>query len=1344
MRKKLSIFLILCVFFSFSFISHASPAMPVVTYNGSALNNGDTQYFYTDSTTINVSSLGAQYININGQDISPGTFTINKPGGTYIIYAKSSDGSTSNSISVNFWFTTNATTGTTYTTRYIWVEQINGQPVTNKAVNYNDNVDTNDLKSKYPNLSNGDNTLYGQGIVEVFVNGTSKGMYFCLDGSPYNGTSTGNLGDYPWNSNILDNFRARASWSITVNVPSPTPMPLHPAPNVSLVSPSDGTQFYVGDTTPVTGSGINNDHISSFINDNFVEQQQGNTFSSYYTFPSPGTYKFQLKGRNTVNPTDYGSILASSNISTVNVIPRPTNAPTAAPTPIPTQAPTPTTGATPTPTPLPGLGPFSVIDSSKLINGVITVEVNTNFDITGEKSYARTPGAVVNQFGWRINGISLNNPLFNYSLIAYGQGQIYTCPSSGTLNIPTTGTYTITLDTWDSNGLASANRASVTVIVVPKLPSVTISLQDHTGHPEIDQSFIFLDEHLQIATTENDNGNTITSRSWIIKDSSGNTKKSGNGKIDSLMQMDSATFPVGSYTATQFVTNAAGTSSASVGFTVNMPQAPYIYLDTGLLSSTRPQDNTLLIKNPLKIVANIYEYNKSDEHPNGFGYTANYATNRMSDNAAMSDFTGSGSANINTSISITNLPPINNYMFVQSATLNGYSSLVATSKLAFNVTEIPPTVTITTTEGDGIVPLWAMENVTYDVVSTSSDSSINITGVQANIDGANYITNPNPKYQLVSEQVINDLGSSTYHKKFVFRATDTMTAHFTFSVTDMFGGTASATVTTSAVRPTITSKVTLENESTVQLKQNRYLQYDNLASLTNSIYPLDRTKSIWQYKTSSGSYVTISGVQNYEDSNIGVYFPDWPTLDIMGCYYKTADVMTVQCTDSDTMGFTGSSDPKSSTIVADQAPTAGNSIDSLGRRINPDDIKNNSAWSTAITNANLNCGYFKLNDCGPNGCKSLDGDPIQSKTFVINYDGYMDGKGMDDEITTVTVTQDAAGYDSNTEIVVPLDYSSSLGPNITGSVITNVLKYDGDCQNNIKPSINTWYAAPGATNSTVAFDSTNPHVGKNSLQITSTVASGMFSVRTQSSYTIDPTKYYILSAYVKDTSVPNATNNISISALKGSNGTNIKSAPATMSTSGFNSILLRLSPSDFGTETCIYPCLTANTVSAIGQQFNVDGVMLTQISQADYSLDDTTLMAKYPYCSGDNTTYNIKVQNINNYKLTMVTQLKGMGNYYVSETVQEQITQLPLSSSPLYQEIINSEQKGTTSADSITYIGNLPPTCSFGVSAWRYVTIYVQADYAPDVNFIKQETDLMNALEAKDILCNIVNFYNTY
>lgn len=201
---------------------------------------------------------------------------------------------------------------------------------------------------------------------------------------------------------------------------------------------------------------------------------------------------------------------------------------------------------------------------------------------------------------------------------------------------------------------------------------------------------------------------------------------------------------------------------------------------------------------------------------------------------------------------------------------------------------------------------------------------------------------------------------------------------------------------------------------------------------------------------------------------------------------------------------------------------------------------------------------------------------------------------LEENISNNIVATPTINYGMNSKIT--LDKPTSITPKFTiqGKTIINPLGKDGNCEDTSKWAVN---------NVTLALDSTNKVFGNNGIKTTLSNTSGYIS-KTLSAVNIDITKYYLVTAYLKN---GNATN-ISFFKDTTGGGTNVGSSLVT-DTTKFTRIGIVLKPTDLiaSNQLVIY----VNGIS--GQYAYVDGIMINEITSTEYALGATALLDKYPY-----------------------------------------------------------------------------------------------------------------------------------
>jgi hypothetical protein len=170
--------------------------------------------------------------------------------------------------------------------------------------------------------------------------------------------------------------------------------------------------------------------------------------------------------------------------------------------------------------------------------------------------------------------------------------------------------------------------------------------------------------------------------------------------------------------------------------------------------------------------------------------------------------------------------------------------------------------------------------------------------------------------------------------------------------------------------------------------------------------------------------------------------------------------------------------------------------------------------------------------------------------------------------------------DPNYEPPAYTDFCRSIGDE---RIVRNLLGTDGDCEDISKWS--TW------NTSAIVLDSTNKVFGSNSIK--NTIATGQTwggfgqDINTK----IDKAKYYCLSGYLKNGNLTNLS-------IYFHNGSVSKYSPVISDTTGFNRVILKVKPSDYGASVNQF---SVGTNGVAGQYGYADGLMLTEITAEEYA-----------------------------------------------------------------------------------------------------------------------------------------------
>ncbi len=175
----------------------------------------------------------------------------------------------------------------------------------------------------------------------------------------------------------------------------------------------------------------------------------------------------------------------------------------------------------------------------------------------------------------------------------------------------------------------------------------------------------------------------------------------------------------------------------------------------------------------------------------------------------------------------------------------------------------------------------------------------------------------------------------------------------------------------------------------------------------------------------------------------------------------------------------------------------------------------------------------------------------------------------------------------------------SVSPKIefTGFSYVNLLGRDGNFEN--ANTLNWVYN----NNATGSFDASNKAFGNYGFKLITGNLVNPTIYKAKSALNLDNSKYYMFSAYIKN-------GNSSNGARLFVDGLN-KVSPTVTDAINFNRVCVKLNPTEITTTTAFH-LFMLSTVNS-GQYSYFDGVMINEISAADYALSDTALLAKYPY-----------------------------------------------------------------------------------------------------------------------------------
>lgn len=225
-------------------------------------------------------------------------------------------------------------------------------------------------------------------------------------------------------------------------------------------------------------------------------------------------------------------------------------------------------------------------------------------------------------------------------------------------------------------------------------------------------------------------------------------------------------------------------------------------------------------------------------------------------------------------------------------------------------------------------------------------------------------------------------------------------------------------------------------------------------------------------------------------------------------------------------------------------------------------------------------------------------------------------------IQTATVTQDVTILSSSTP-------TGNLTLVLNGNTVVNTLGNDGNCE-----TTTGWNFSGG----TIATDTSNYVVGTKSIKATLTTS--LADVFKDLMPRISNTKYYLISAYLKNGN----TTNCYISASTDGVGKVVKQSSLVTSTN-WTRVGLVVQPSDWGTGYT-YFSMDMYGSGANGNNFYFDGVMVNEITSSEYASGASVLLLKYPYHNGIKSSENIMVKSIGKNLFNKSNAISG--GYYNS------------------------------------------------------------------------------------------------
>jgi len=545
-------------------------------------------------------------------------------------------------------------------------------------------------------------------------------------------------------------------------------------------------------------------------------------------------------------------------------------------------------------------------------------------------------------------------------------------------------------------------------------PAVTLTINERDANPATQKDSIYPDESLDLTSIAVDNTFPIMSTWWEVKDLSGNTALNGTGLINGLKKMPEIP---GDYVIYQYAKNSKNkTGQALVPFTVKPAVPPVVNISSNLNTSDGA-NNTVFTGDVMNFTSNANDVNYSEQHPAGYTLKNTWAIKDNKDNVVGAYMVNELAANKQITVDKNLFTRGQTYYFRQYSENSVFPSVNAQKDVIFTVGNVKPVINIAAIQGDNVPPLFTGEDIAINLSISKPDGII--TDVKFYVDDADYAAQP---YFVLGNNTAKGLNTGSFTASFNYTGTESRNVTFKVIASDDYGDSSEGTIIFNVVKPTIIANIQVVNENTIQKKQDRYIELSLKNSSTNGIYPIDFTRTRIEYTTASGAWGLISsGGQNYIDSNIRVYYPNYPDMSTISLYFKTPDNYTIYARIYDTKGNSSDFAEKFLFIEEDKAPGTQFSIITPQYRITEDYVSSFSSISGVVNTANVGKAFFKLADMGT----SPDNDTLQTKVITFIYDWNMDGYD-NDAVHTVTITQSPGGYDSNTEIVVGTNNDSAI------------------------------------------------------------------------------------------------------------------------------------------------------------------------------------------------------------------------------------------------------------------------------------------------------------------------------
>lgn len=271
---------------------------------------------------------------------------------------------------------------------------------------------------------------------------------------------------------------------------------------------------------------------------------------------------------------------------------------------------------------------------------------------------------------------------------------------------------------------------------------------------------------------------------------------------------------------------------------------------------------------------------------------------------------------------------------------------------------------------------------------------------------------------------------------------------------------------------------------------------------------------------------------------------------------------------------------------------------------------------------------------------------------------------------------------------------------IKGKTITNLLGTVGDCE-----STSGWTT----TNASISLDVDNKVFGSNSIKITTTSISGLL-YRTLGGIVLSNSRYYLISAYLKNGNAQTGLRLVKDSAAVGS--TAVISTYVSNNVN-FQRVGIKIDPSKLIVDCNLVVYCDGTTTGLYGF---IDGIQVNEISEDDYNLTEAQLLEKYPYVNNTKSIEGLKIRSVKkNFIKTKEITLKN--TVYHAPIVEEikvpknTIMTISATFSDGTARLNVRPVNELSDANAICQINQTAPNATFNTGS--YNTIYI--NYTNDV-----------------------------